>query len=508
VIERLYFKDSLTFKEVDLAFDNGLIVFTGPSGAGKSVLFETILSLFGLKEARASLCEAVIDDSVNLEEFGIESDEFLSFKYTQSSKLRYYINNQSIAKKSVTNVASTLIKFLSLKDYSDFSNSSLLEALDDFIMTKEKGYSKELDKLKALYHDYMEQTKVLNKLIEDEKQVDELKEFTKFEIDKIDKIAPVEGEYEELTQLKKEFSKKEKILKAITKASPIFELESDVGSVLTLLEVDSSFFDEAMNELNALFEDTTMKFEELDDDNVEQMLDRVEQLATLIKKHGSIEEALNYLEEKKQQLEQYENISIDKSKMQKALDESAKALDVLTTSITKSRQKYASSFQSVMESYIKKLNLNNVTVLVESTELSSTGKDQITLQLQGVGLKEISSGEFNRLRLALIATKNEVGSNQGGVLVLDEIDANLSGVESESVAEVLSELSQKYQIFSISHQPQLTSKANQHFVVTKESGVSTVTQIEGDARTNEIARMISGANITDEALTFAKNLLS
>ena len=95
----------------------------------------------------------------------------------------------------------------------------------------------------------------------------------------------------------------------------------------------------------------------------------------------------------------------------------------------------------------------------------------------------------------------------GGILFLDEIDANLSGKESNAIANVLSTLSKTYQIFAISHQPQLTATADQHFLVDKKDGVSTVHVLNKDEKIEEVSRMISGENITKEAREFAINLI-
>lgn len=94
-----------------------------------------------------------------------------------------------------------------------------------------------------------------------------------------------------------------------------------------------------------------------------------------------------------------------------------------------------------------------------------------------------------------------------GILFLDEIDANLSGKESDAISKVLTKLSSSYQIFAISHQPQLTSKANQHFLVDKNNKKSSVKLLNQEERISEIARMISGEKVTQEALEFAKNLI-
>jgi DNA repair protein RecN (Recombination protein N) len=93
------------------------------------------------------------------------------------------------------------------------------------------------------------------------------------------------------------------------------------------------------------------------------------------------------------------------------------------------------------------------------------------------------------------------------VLILDEVDANLSGKESMSVANVLKTLSRSYQIFAISHQPQLSSKADQHFVVEKINAESTVRLLSPKERIEEVARMVSGEAITPEARELALSLL-
>ena len=93
-----------------------------------------------------------------------------------------------------------------------------------------------------------------------------------------------------------------------------------------------------------------------------------------------------------------------------------------------------------------------------------------------------------------------------GILILDEIDANLSGKESMSVAKVLKQLSKNYQIFAISHQPQLSSVADFHFLITKENGISNIRELKNDERVAELARMVSGEEVSDEAVKFAKSL--
>jgi DNA repair protein RecN (Recombination protein N) len=105
-----------------------------------------------------------------------------------------------------------------------------------------------------------------------------------------------------------------------------------------------------------------------------------------------------------------------------------------------------------------------------------------------------------------LTSMSEFDIADNGILFLDEIDANLSGKESESISKVL-KLSYSYQIFAISHQPQLTANADQHFLIEKNNFISSIKILNKEEKINEIARMISGEKITSEAIEFAKNIL-
>ena len=144
---------------------------------------------------------------------------------------------------------------------------------------------------------------------------------------------------------------------------------------------------------------------------------------------------------------------------------------------------------------------------LKDKNIDINGANLVDINLNSSNLKTLSSGEINRLRLAFIASEARISGIGGGVLILDEIDANLSGKEAMSIANVLMELSNLYQIFAISHQPQLSSKAHHHFLVQKSIKGSSVKELDRDERVMELSRMISGENITQEAMEFAKKLL-
>ena len=125
----------------------------------------------------------------------------------------------------------------------------------------------------------------------------------------------------------------------------------------------------------------------------------------------------------------------------------------------------------------------------------------------GTEVFNLSAGEFNRMRLALLAAKVKFNTaSNTRVLFLDEIDANLSGEESASVANVLKFLAERFQVFAISHQAQLTSKADRHFLVRKNKDKTAIKELSREERIEEIARIVSGEEVTKEALEYAKKL--
>ena len=261
MITRVYLKDCLSFEEVDLEFKNGLNIFTGPSGAGKSILMQAILSLFALADVKADLGEVLLNDSkISDEIYDLSLDDDIIIKSIKKEKVRYFLNNQSVSKKNLNDFSTKLIKHLNLKDTSEFDSLKLLDFLDKLTSQNNTDFVNIKEIFNAQYKEFIRTKKGLQHILEDENKLEDLKEFARFEIDKIEQINPSIDEYEELNLIKKRLAKKEKIEVAIKKASGIMEFTHNVTSALELMEVDSSFFDETINELNNIFENQKMMY--------------------------------------------------------------------------------------------------------------------------------------------------------------------------------------------------------------------------------------------------------
>jgi DNA repair protein RecN (Recombination protein N) len=506
VIESLYLKEHLGFDEERLSFGEGLIVFSGPSGSGKSVFFNALLSVFGLASCEASELEAVVNKEINLDEFGLSGDEIAIFKCLKQKSMRYFVNSQSISQKIAKQISQRFISYLSLRDTSQFENASLISLLDDFAAKSDSLHTKKYDGYKDCFLRFSHIKEELDKIKNEETKINELKEFAIYEISKIEAVKPKIGEDEELLEFKRRLSKKERITSSIEEANAIFESERAVNNALELIGEDNSLFDECMNFLRAAFEGETQKLSEIDESDIEVILDRIEQLSALKNRFGTIEEILAHLEKRKKELAHYENISFEKKSLESEFEKAKADLTAFAKELSLSRQKVVKPLEELINGYLQKLYLKPCSLNATNIEPYILGAEEISVELGGVEIKKISSGEFNRLRLAFIAAQNEIKNSFEGVLILDEIDSNLSGKESMSVASVLKEISNNYQIFAISHHPQLSSCANQHFLVCKKDGKSYIKELDEEGRIEELSRMISGKDITDKARDFAKTL--
>ncbi|MDO4674397.1 AAA family ATPase [Campylobacter sp.] len=504
MIKRILMKNNLSFKQTELEISGGLTVFTGLSGAGKSILFGGILAALALGESGAKFVELELDDALDLEGFGIELEEENIFKMLREKGTKYFINNQAIAKKNLQALTKGFVKHLGARESDEFGHEKFLTLLDALAAEKNPKFKQAREEFTQDFRAWEQKVGALDKILEEEKRVEELKELAAIQIEKIEKIHPKVGEYEELLGLKKRLSKKDKIEEAWARAAAIFECERAVLEALHLSEVDGSFFSECLNELRIIAEN--QKMEELDFD-IEGLLTRIEDLSSLMHRYGSIEGALEFLETKKKELAHYENLSFEKKELEGAVEKLGQKLQKTAAFLSQNRAENLEILEGFLNDYLKKLYMKDLRLdFAQSERLSSWGKDAVRPRISSTDLRHLSSGELNRLRLAFIATECKILNAGRGIIFLDEIDANLSGKEAMSVAKVLEELANFYQIFAISHLPQLSSKAQNHFLVEKKGEESVVKRLDKEERVRELARMVSGENVSGEALQFARTL--
>ena len=506
MIERLYSKELLGFKSVELDFESGLVVITGPSGAGKSVLISSLLANFGLANQEAKLCEVELKKPKGLESEEFELEDYIVIKALKKDRVRLFLDGQNVSKKSLKELFKGYISYISVRDKSGFESENLIDLIDSYIVKKDSRHSEALGKYTLKYVEHRAKEAELKEIASRVKEANERVEFLKFEIDKIKSLNPQEGEYEELLLVKKQLSKIDRITEIANKTEDIFNFEDSIYELFTMLGKDSSYFSDAMNQLRSDYEDISALSDELSDTDIESVLNRLEELSGLIKRFGSIGESLEYLKEREVELASFETIEEDVSKLKADIAKLENQLRKEASAISKKRVKAAKEIEDELEVYLKELKLPRANLNFECVEFYDLGVDEVALSMGSTKVESLSGGEFNRIRLALL-TVGASGTVGSGVIILDEIDANVSGDESIAIANMISKLSKSFQIFAISHQPHLSSKAKQHILVTKDSSGSIAKVLKSEQRVEEIARIIGGESYNKEALDFAKKIL-
>ena len=507
MIRRVVIKECLSFTQAQMEFGQGLHVFSGPSGAGKSVLMEALLSFFGRSEARGSYGELEFEGDMAWDEVGIEAQNPNLIRYLRKEKVRFFANDQAISKKGLLSLSKGSVKHLSLKESSELSSDALITTLDQIIIKEEPAFFDLLARYTQCYHQHQEAVKALADVIAKESTSESLREFAQFECDKIMAINPQIGEDDELFEIKKSFSRLEKLQSLVAKAQQSAEGLDKALPLFELMDQNPSAIHEAVDAIGHVIEQAYRQIERLESIDPETLLDRLEQLAGLKKRYGSLEGALDYLRQKQAELALYEDLEGHKKILAKQCDKLQIELQNLADQLHARRLLALPRINTTLCAYLGMMYLGDGELVLTQGTKGTMGADVAALALTATPIEKISSGEFNRLRLAWMATRAALeGMTASSVLFLDEIDANLSGEESHSVGRLLKELGRYHQIFAISHQPQLTSLADTHFLVTKEEGESFVRWLDSNGRIDEVARINSGDQITQEARNYAKKL--
>ncbi|EJF07850.1 RecF/RecN/SMC N-terminal domain-containing protein [Thiovulum sp. ES] len=322
-------------------------------------------------------------------------------------------------------------------------------------------------------------------------------------------LKPKIGEDKELQALKKRVSKKEKISEYISEVQPLLGSSKDFFEIFDLMGLEKE-----AEEVRNFFYGLEERLDEIEDElsdladvNIESLLDRIEKLSELRSEFGSIENAISARERDDESRKRVSEIKNTRKNIEKIYKIRLNELETLSDEISEKRTQLLNNFSESLNYYLELLSLGNSKISLRKKGFSENGTDLIDINVSKTDLEKLSYGEQNRVRLAILAVKAKFGSEKS-VLFLDEVDANLSGEEATKVAKVLRDLSQKHQVFAISHQAQLSSQADQHFFVWKKSGESFVRELHTlEERASEIARMVGGNLENPDIKNFAMKLL-
>ena len=550
MLRELRLNNLAIIKNLDLEFNEGLISLTGETGAGKSIILDGISLLIGersnlemIRTGEESLfAEGVFDlsevqkEKLNKLGFEIEDDELIISRYFyRNSKSKITVNGMRMTVSKLKELMRNVLDLVGQHEHQYLLNKNYhLGLLDRFLDKNGQELAKEI-------RNNVSSLKTINKKIEEietEKfRIMEKKDILEFQSNEIANLGlkenednDLEEEYKILFNAGKISEKLENsiqrlkegeysVINSLGKIKKNLEQLSDISETYSELKEKIENIIYEVDDIGYSLEDMVENVES-DDVRLEKVISRIDEINKLKLKYGStIEEILAFREEneKKLSLIKFENNELEVLKKEK--EEKAKLYFENSRKLREIRKKVAENLEKTINVQLKDLNMANSKFKVafsEKTVISSRGMDDVEFMMVtnlGENYKPLakiaSGGEISRIMLALKTVFSSVDNIS--VLIFDEIDTGISGETVRKVAEKLKELSGTVQVICVTHSPQIAGKSNQQFFIKKEieNNVTEtkVRELNTDERIREIARIISGDNITETSIKHAKEIM-
>ena len=550
MLRELRLNNLAIIKNLDLEFNDKFIALTGETGAGKSIILNGISLLIGERShtdmirngAQGLFAEGVFELNENqkkrLDELGfeIEDDELIITRYfDRNAKSKITVNGSRMTLSRLKELMVNIIDLVGQHEHQFLLNSDYhLHLLDRFLDDEGKMLSKKIresvNKIKKL-------NLQIGNIEEEKSKIAEKKDILEFQLNEINSLELKENEDNELEEEYKILFNAGKISEKLEETSQFlkegeFSILTALGRAKRNLE-QLSDLSESYSELYDKIESVLYEVEEIsysvdnfvgdveiDDKKLEKIVERIDNINKLKLKYGStITEILEYRDKIKKDLslvnfesEELENLKKEKSELVGQYFQDSERLSEI-------REKIAENLQNTVDVQLDDLNMENAKFKVEITktqEITIYGIDNAEFMIAAnVGetfkplAKIASGGEISRIMLALKTVFSAVDNIS--VLIFDEIDTGISGETVRRVAEKLRELSKNTQIICVTHSPQIAGKAQQQFFIKKEveDGYTEtkVRELNTEERIREIARIISGDNITEASINHAKEIM-
>ena len=556
MLENISVKNIALIDNLFVEFENGLNVLSGETGAGKSILIGSLTLLLGGKTStdliRSGTDEAVVSGSFFignehsealkwLTEHGIEPEDnriLIRRNLKQNGRSNALIQSTPVTRNELEDFTSLLVDIHGQHDHQSlFRIAEHRRFLDSFA-----GINNEVKMFTSLYAELAEKRTELENLNLSEKELAEKQELLQFAIDEITKAKLKEDEKEELEAEEKRLNQFEKLFEALNTASQLF---SDESGIISLTKKAMHNLETAKNcdeELEDISKRLETGYYELDDisasidsylskltfnpERVEQVQERLSLIYKLTKKYGAtIHDVLNYAKNAEEQLESLSKREAGKSELEQKIGILQSKLLKLGRILSEKRKEASSKLQKEVEEVLSNLGMPKTkfqvrvdTRLPEGNRLSVNpyGFDDIEFMISpnaGEPLRPLakiaSGGELSRVMLALKTVLAE--GDEADTLIFDEIDTGIGGEVAVNVASHMKKLSKKKQILCITHLAVIASHADNHIKIEKNTiGQTTKTSaatVSGNARLEEIARMLAGDELSETSRKHAEELL-
>ncbi|MGM9927378.1 MAG: DNA repair protein RecN [Bacillus sp. (in: firmicutes)] len=562
MLVELSIKNFAIIEELSISFESGLTVLTGETGAGKSIIIDAINLLSGGRgssefvrhgESKAEIEGMFIipdDDHHPIYEkasqFGIEVNEgaiILKRDIAQNGKSMCRINGKMVTIGMLREIGQTLIDVHGQHEHQELMDPHFHLPLLDQFGGEELGTA--LHEYEQIYEQYSHVQKQYDSLNQNERDTVHRLDFLTFQYNEIQKANLVLHEDDQLTEEKRKINNFEKIYEGLQSAYQALRGDQRALDWLSIsmnhmddvaeLDENTKKMSEAISNSYYLLEETSVSirnaFEllEYDPERLNLIESRLNELNNLKRKYGkTIEEILTYYNEIEAEIETLQNRESHLAKLETQLVSLKKELLLKAVKLSEARQRQALILTDHIHRELRELYMEKTVFEVmflkkptmewelQAKDIHSNGLDDVEFYIStnpGEPLKPLvktaSGGELSRIMLAL---KN-IFSKHSGItsIIFDEVDTGVSGRVAQAMAEKIYKVSVDSQVLCISHLPQVAAMSNTHLYIEKETKdgrtKTKVYPLQHEDKIKEIARMLSGVEITDLTKKHAEELI-
>lgn len=552
MLQTLSIKQFAIIDELDINFSDGLTVMSGETGSGKSIIIDAIGQLIGMRASsdyvrhgeKKAIIEGIFDideskDAINiLESLAIDVDEdFLLVKREifSSGKSICRINNQIVTLQDLRKVMQELLDIHGQHETQSLLKQKYhLQLLDDYA---DNQYSDLLNQYQLSYNQYKNKRKGLEELESADQALLQRLDLMKFQLEELTEASLKEGEVDQLESDIKRIQNSEKLNLALNNAHQVLTDESAIPDRLyelsnylqTINDIVPEKFvrlKEDINQFYYLLEDAKheiydeMANTEFDEQVLNEYESRMNLLNNLKRKYGKdITELIAYQSKLANEIDKIENYEQSTSQLREEIKTLYNEVIDIGKKLSQERRRVARELRDHIVSEIQNLQMKDANL-----EISFKPLDEPTIEgiefveflispNRGEPLKSLnkiaSGGELSRIMLAL---KSIFVKSRGQTAILfDEVDSGVSGQAAQKMAEKMRDIAQYIQVICISHLPQVASMSDHHLLISKASNADRTTtqvkELKDENKIDEIARMISGASVTELTRENAKEMI-
>jgi len=551
VLSLLRIQNIVLIDELELDFGPGLNLLTGETGSGKSIIVDSVGALTG-ERVSADLIRHGKDAARIEGVFSVESDDDISAilndggidisdgqiivrrEIALSGKNRIFINDQLVTLAFLKRLGPHLAVIHGQGEQAEIYNvESHVSMLDEYA-----GVEKELNAVASAFEAWSNASAALTALQKDESERLQLVDVLRFQINEITSAGLKIGEDTELEAEKRRLANAEKLASL---SEETFELLYDAdGSTLSTLdraakrvaelsdfEVSFKEFDEGLASARAVIEELAAAARnmrsslDISPGRLDEIEDRLADISRLKRKYGeTVDDILEHLSRSETRLAALQDSDLTRAELEKKVAELVSRYFEADAALAKKRRAAIKRFEPLVIAELRTVALDKALFEVRSddiNELRPTGSQNIEFYFSanpGEAVRPLakvaSGGEASRLMLVL---KSAARTNEHGrTAVFDEVDIGIGGRVAEAVGRKLKALSATQQVFCVTHQPQIASLADRHFVVEKVSKDRmtevTIRELASTDMIDEIARMLAGEFVTDAARENARAMLA